>query len=136
MRELRGAAITTLSGSLGMLAGAVAGVFDIPFNTTVMLGAAGAGFVLGPTIALRAAGLGLAEVTSGLAAVWVILLFLAFGPIIEVMGPAWLPIPFVVAALTIARLITEPLSRFLPEEETEPVPQGSGKPAWSWSAGR
>ncbi len=138
MRELRSTVITTVAGTVGMTVGGAIGMvvtrgfadaamLGIPFNTRGMLALAGVGFVIGPSLALRAGGYRLPETTAALAALWVLLLFLAVGPTIKVMGPSWTPLPLVVASLAIARLIAEPLSAYLSEEEE----QAEAIPAWS-----
>jgi hypothetical protein len=151
MRELRGTAITTLSGTIGLVVGAGVAVVisrgfadaqfsGIRFNTTALLVLGLAGFVMGPAITLRIAGYRLAEVTAALATIWVLLLFMALGPTLDAIGPAWSPLALFVAALAIARLIAEPFSHYLPEEEPEPVPAPVPVPARTvdpaWSPGR
>ena len=133
MSEFRGLGTTITSGSLASLAGAaVAVVFSASiadaemlgfhYNSTLMGVFAFGGFILGPWVALRRFGFPLAEVTSALAVVWMLLLFFTVGPIFDAVGPPWLLLTLILAALAIARMITAPLARFV-----EPVPARSDK---------
>ena len=97
-------------------------MFGFSYNSTLIRVFAAAGFILGPWIALRGSGFRLAEVTSALAVVWMLLLFLPVGPIFDAVGPSWLPLTLILAALAIARLITAPLARFI-----EPAPARSDR---------
>ncbi len=133
MSEFRGLGTTITSGSLASLAGAaVAVVFSASiadaemlgfhYNSTLMGIFAFGGFILGPWVALRRFGFRLAEVTSALAVVWILLLFFTVGPIFDAVGPPWLLLTLILAALGIARLTTAPFARFV-----EPVPASSDK---------
>ena len=128
MSEFRGLGTTIIAGSLASLAGAAVAVvfsvsiadaeaFGFPYNSVLMRVFAFGGFILGPWVALRGSGFRLAEVTSALAVVWMLLLFFTVGPIFDAVGPSWLPLTLILAALGIARLITAPLARFV-----EPAP--------------
>ncbi len=128
MSEFRGLGTTIIAGSLASLAGAAVAVvfsasiadaelFGFPYNSALMGIFACGGFILGPWVALRVSGFRLAEVTSALAVVWMLLLFFTVGPILDAVGPPWLPLTLILAALAIARMITAPLARFV-----EPVP--------------
>lgn len=97
-------------------------MFGFPYNSTLIRVFAAVGFIVGPWAALRGSGFRLAEVTSALAVVWMLLLFLTVGPIFDAVGPSWLPLTLILAALAIARLITAPLARFI-----EPAPAHSDK---------
>jgi len=131
--EFRGLGTTITSGSLASLAGAVVAVvfsaniadaemLGFHYNSTLMGVFAFGGFILGPWVALRRFGFRLAEVTSALAVVWMLLLFLTVGPIFDAVGPPWLLLTLILAALGIARLTTAPFSRFV-----EPAPAPSDK---------
>ncbi len=124
MSEFRGLGTTVTSGSLASLAGAaVAVVFSASiadaemlgfhYNSTLMGVFAFGGFILGPRVALRRLGFRLAEVTSALAVVWMLLLFFTVGPIFDAVGPPWLLLTLILAALGIARLTTAPFARFV-----------------------
>ncbi len=133
MSEFRGLGTTIIAGSLASLAGAAVAVvfgasiadaemFGFPYNSALIRVFAAVGFIVGPWAALRGSGFRLAEVTSALAVVWMLLLFLTVGPILDAVGPSWLPLTLILAALAIARLITAPLARFI-----EPAPAHSDK---------
>ncbi len=92
------------------------------YNSALMGVLAFGGFILGPWVALRRLGFRLAAVTSALAVVWMLLLFLTVGPIFDAVGPPWLPLTLILAALGIARLSNAPLARFV-----EPAPARSDK---------
>lgn len=128
MDEFRAIFITVVAGCAGMLTGAVVAVsvsastpqdqpvFGDSLEPGLVTVLVAAGFVLGPWLALRAAGYHLAEVTSALAAVWVLLLILAVGPVLDSIGPSWFPVVVAVAALAIARAITGPFAPYLGRE--------------------
>lgn len=130
MDEKRAIFITVVAGLAGMLTGAVLAALVSasspqepvlgdslqPGLVTVLVAA---GFILGPWIALRAAGFRLAEVTAALAAIWVLLLILAVGPILDAIGPPWFPVVVAFAALAIARAIAGPLAPYVAPSEAD-----------------
>jgi hypothetical protein len=130
--EFRAILITVLAGSAGMLVGAVTasvvgvgtGDVDLIFGVVVPSGVSSlfvaVGFALGPWLALRAAGLHLAEVTTALAVVWMLLLIMAVGPILDVIGPSWFPLMVALASLAIARTIAGPFAPYLAAVGAEP----------------
>ena len=123
--EKRAIFITVIAGLAGMISGAViaASVGASTPQSEPVLGDSlqpglvtvlvAAGFILGPWIALRAAGFRLAEVTAALAAIWVLLLILAVGPVLDAIGPSWFPVVVALAALAIARAIAGPFAPYL-----------------------
>ena len=131
MDEFRAIFITVIAGCAGMLTGAVVAVsvsastpqgrpvFGDSLEPGLVTALVAAGFVLGPWIALRAAGYHLAEVTSALAALWVLLLILAVGPVLDSVGPPWFPVVVALAALAIARAIAGPLAPYLDRGQRE-----------------
>lgn len=132
MSEFRAVLITVLAGSAGMLSGAVAASavgagttdLDLMFGVVVPSGVSSlfvaVGFALGPWLALRSAGLHLAEVTTALAVVWMALLIMSVGPILDVIGPSWFPLMVALASLAIARTIAGPFAPYLAAIGAEP----------------
>lgn len=132
MSEFRAILITVLAGSAGMLTGAVTasvvgvgtGDLDLMFGVVVPSGVSSlfvaVGFALGPWLALRTAGFRLAEVTTALAVVWVLLLIMAVGPILDVIGPSWFPLAVALVSLAIARTIAGPFAPYLAAVGAEP----------------
>lgn len=131
MDEFRAIVITVLAGCAGMLVGAVtasamgAGLtaqqqfLGVPFHWGLPGALVALGFLLGPWIALRTAGFDLAEVTTALAALWVCLLLIAVGPVLDAIGPGWFPLPLAVAALAIARAIAGPFAPYIAAIDAE-----------------
>jgi len=131
--EFRAIFITVIAGAAGMLTGAVLAVlvtastsqsqpvFGDSLEPGIVTLFVAVGFVLGPWIALRAAGYHLAEITSMLAAIWVLLLILAVGPTLAAIGPSWFPAVVALLALAIARAIAGPFVPYVAPAEDEPV---------------
>jgi hypothetical protein len=116
--------ITLVAGACGIVAGLVTAIIvgmvatwagvDAPLLLAylpVVLPVTG--FVVFPVVALRAGGFQLAEVTAGLAGLWVVLLAISLGPLLRVEGPAWAPFAVALVALVIARTIAGPFVPYL-----------------------